>query len=195
MNNIHECPEIIPSKKLMLRHVGPHFEAFVRIIRDAFGMYDGISPTLRLDFDATARANDRYCLIARNAERAFQSILGVRVARKGRVLFLVVNERFRLRFKKLDNRLRPSAYPTGQYALFMSQTQELPGLEMTNLIVGYRLDQFGMLSGIYIVCPMGAQNLWSHELHDTFAAQRPLPLIEEIPVRSRITEEQKKKAL
>ena len=118
-------------------------------------------------------------------------------------LILVIDEKAAIRFKKLNDELRPSNIMTNQQSDFATQ-QLLPGFppEVTNLTFGHKLNVTGTeIDGFWLLCPRGTANLWSLPLDKPI--ELPLfqeefrPVIEEVVppvVRAKAKEPSKKMA-
>lgn len=112
---------------------------------------------------------------------------GVRVWRSDGWIRFVVNESILLRFKKFTGSLNPASASTLQAKLFVYQAQPvqlaLPGLELTNMIAGYKWDDSETDFRIFVTCPDSPlDNRWVIEIPRTFVSASPSPIhLPEIP--------------
>jgi hypothetical protein len=121
-------------------------------------------PKLALDdINNQARARVISNSIARDVKIRFTGRKGITLTEDSGFLVMIIEERIAVRFKKLDNNLRPSNIPTRQQHDFAWQGL-LIGFppEATNLTFGHKLDSTGTgFSGFWLQCPRGNRNLWS----------------------------------
>ena len=145
------------------------------------------NPRLGLD-DVNNRVRARVIsnYIAAEVRKTFVNATGVRLIEDTGFLIMVIDEKAAIRFKKLNDDLRPSNIMTNQQSDFATQ-QLLAGFppEATNLTFGHKLNVTGTeIDGFWLQCPRGTANLWSLSLDKPI--ELPLfqeefqPLIEEV---------------
>lgn len=110
--------------------------------------------------------------ITSQLERAYASHDRVRVKRRDSSLYMSIDGLVIIRVKMLHRRgLNTSGIMTNARVNFLAQRGDLAGTPVTNLILGYRLDDLGTgIQQIYLTCPLGGRNLWVIELAEAPAA-------------------------
>jgi hypothetical protein len=84
-------------------------------------------------------------------------------------LRLLIEDKFQLTFKKVNNNLKASYIPTNRQMRFYnhihSAQDEFPGMppEVTNIYAGYLWEPLDA-SQIYLICPDGKRILWHIDL-------------------------------
>lgn len=105
--------------------------------------------------------------IARASQYALKNqVFGAALVNLSKMQVLLIDQKFAIRFKKLDSGKKSSNQPTNQVIKFQSQDQ-LDGLPETfNLEAGYVLSKDEKeVSEIYLVCPNGSKkNFWAMRL-------------------------------
>jgi hypothetical protein len=125
-------------------------------------------------------------LIVDQARQNFADIPGVEFTDRYKCFLLGFFGRWVVKFKKLDENLRPAISDTQTFLDFVNQqaAPELPGAEgPTNLHLGYlRLNQVALEdSSVFLVCPQGRRLSWEWELLDDGSGLLvPSPLIPQV---------------
>lgn len=173
--------------------LGPHATTLYECVERAWRRWER-----HPDF-ATAskrtRASVVYDYITDEAERAFSDVRGVRLTWKYGTLRLVIFDTAVIRFKKFrGRRLRTSGISTNARNSFLAQEGTLNGMVVTNLVVGYLLDQLEMEPArIAMTCPLDDGNLWTLDLagsmsddHEADVTQisQPSPAVARTTIRS-----------
>ena len=123
------------------------------------------------------RRNAMYDLMIQKARPLFQDVRGVRLieTRRGRILLTIdtPDSHLILRFKKVDNHLKPANYPTQESLAFNDQEPNLPGIPHgVRLTVGYLMNTDDTeLQGVYIICSKGNYIYWEYPI--TLTEQTP----------------------
>lgn len=112
------------------------------------------------------RAVTVYDYLTANVQTAFADDDGVSFTRKHGSLHMTTDKTAVIKFKKFrDRRLRTSGIATTARNNFLEQTGSLSGMVVTNLVVGYLLDELEQgLERIAVTCPLGSGNLWALDL-------------------------------
>lgn len=124
------------------------------------------SDKARIEHKSGTRASCRNDHIVARAQRMSLEIMGIRaITKRGRVLFLVGENRAVVAFKKFDKNLRPRQSRTrqGQDLLNQNLLFNLPE-QPTAVIAGYRLKNLDMDCEVFIVCPDGEGHSWQLQL-------------------------------
>lgn len=110
--------------------------------------------------------------ITNQLERTFDNHDRVRVKRRDNSLYMSIDGLVIIRVKMLHRRgLGTSGILTNARTNFLAQLGDLAGTPVTNLVLGYRLDELELgIQQIYLTCPLGRSNLWVIELAETPAA-------------------------
>ena len=121
------------------------------------------------------QANIMYELIAQEARRQFLPLSGVQIIEGSVRLFLAIGDRILIRFKKLNDRLRPSNYPTCQALLFDEQ-MDLPTIpsKAERITVGYKLNELRTDISVHAVYVQGKDVVWDYQLEQPQTAVLPL---------------------
>jgi len=99
---------------------------------------------------------------------------------KSQLKLFVFDQRYALRFKKLDRDLHPRNQPSAQVAAFRSQRPIYGVPAIHNLEAGYVASGDGQkIESYHLVCPNGAGVYWSLELEATQAIFSPPDLFED----------------
>lgn len=173
----------------------------------AGGVFDYLSldPQHRAIDSARTRANRIYDFMLHRARREFAGVPQVRFIERRGLVSLLIEDRFNIRFKKLNKRYLPSNYPTQQAIQMLHQVElDLPDLPpVIKLIVGYRLNDLQTnLQGVYLVCPAGLhQNKWVAPLARPVGYNNVVPFpsvaaapAKEVTVRVRLKEKRTENA-
>ena len=121
------------------------------------------------------QANIIYELIAQEARRQFLPLPGVQIIEGAVRLFLAIGDRVLIRFKKLNERLRPSNYPTYQALLFDEQ-MDLPTIpsKAERITVGYKLNELQTDISVHVVYLQGKDIVWDYLLEQPQTTVLPL---------------------
>ena len=142
--------------------LSPHYDNVIRSMSMGWNDYHQItnrSPDECLAFTATTRANIVHNNITKHAHRLFSSVEGIICYHEDKIFTIDFYGKIRLRFKKLDNSLKPSNVLTVQQMEFASQT--LFGA-VTNITAGYRLDQTEtFIQDMHLVCWYNDSRFWN----------------------------------
>lgn len=172
---------MVKSRRDFLVQFTPEVKAFFwEPIVGGLGDYENLefySLDARRDHTPSVRAAIRNAHIIGRAKRMLIETPQVRMSNhRGRVMF-IVNDLFRVSFKKLDRNLRSRYTPTKTATAFMTQT--LPNFEMpaelTNLVAGYQFsNELESDFEVFIACPADDGNEWvlrlsAEEAKDFFA--------------------------
>lgn len=146
MNNIPPPPSL--GADAAHAFLKPHVDKLVSALQFGWTAWERLgkeAPKLRVDLDPRARAACVSAWISAEARRLFSDQKSVRITDQRRFLELVFEDRYVVRFKKLDTRGRWSNISTKQQKLWNSQQLELPGLppRAVRLIAGYQLNALG----------------------------------------------------
>lgn len=192
------------SNEDILAVVTPERRAMIwQWISEGFRDYyddDYYSPAARRDHSKSARAMNINSHIVGRARRGIVDMLGMRVSIRGGRVLIVIEDKLRLSFKKLNRNLRSRNYPTKQALAFVGQRlavnnedmvpeigpvqgvllTELPP-EMTNLIAGYRPNELETACEVFIVRPSADGNkmqmrLVEAEMAETLTATETEPV-------------------
>jgi hypothetical protein len=174
------------SRDEFARFISPAQLQFVLAVQDqGLADYDddrNYGPGARIAHDKRVRAQNRNAHIVHRAKMMAweHPELGIRHELKRNRQLFYIHERARLSFKKIDENLRHSNYPTQQALNF--DAQKWPGEAdtsdserslwadvaapplATNLVGGYLLNETETGHSIYIVCPDGDESAWSWPL-------------------------------
>lgn len=148
----------------------PHLDELMQTHRAALDFWKtSVALIPRIGLDDTmnqARARVISNFIAGEIRAKFADVPGVRLVDDSGFLVMVIDDRAVIRFKKLNDDLRPSNVMTSQQFDFATQ-KLLEGFpsDATNLTFGHKLDETGMeIEGFWLQCPRGLNNLWSISL-------------------------------
>ena len=148
--------------------ISPYLEPLYKSIEQ--GIKDYQNNPDKVFFCPRTRSSGINDLIIKNAFLELAPLDGIRIIPKHGSHYLIIRDKFILKFKKFDNKLRSSNIPTCQSIYFTSQRShqlklDLPEIPMTNILAGYQWDrENGTVSGIHITCPNGKLNRWQLEL-------------------------------
>jgi hypothetical protein len=133
---------------------------------------------LKIFYSNRTRASAINDLIVSKALMKFFNTKEIRIKQSRGCTYFFIKDKFLLRFKKFNRNLRTNNIPTHQSNKFLHQQtlfDELP--TPTNLFAGYTWDNLtGNYSDIYLTCPTGSTNEWSHWLVSEGAEIIPLTL-------------------
>lgn len=115
-----------------------------------------------------SRASMIHDEITNRLEQSFDGHARVRVKRRDNSLQMSVDGVAIIKVKKLRRRgLGTDGILTNARVSFLAQRGELCGRPVTNLVLGYRLDELELgVEQIYLTCPLGRRNLWALRLTD-----------------------------
>lgn len=139
------------------------------------------SNPVRMTASKRTRASLIHDEITNQLERAFDNHDRVRVKRRENSLFISVEGLTIIRVKKLHRHgLGTSGILTNARINFLAQLGDMAGTPVTNLVLGYRLDELELgIEQVYLTCPLGRSNLWVIELTEAPAATVSLFDVEE----------------
>ncbi|HBV97794.1 MAG: hypothetical protein JL50_02865 [Peptococcaceae bacterium BICA1-7] len=153
---------------------------------------------LRLEYSRRTRASIINDLMWRYAQEALIDAPGIFWRRKGNSHYLIIEDKFKLKFKMLTKNLRSMNIPTQQALDFVYQENgqlDFPDkpAPVTNILAGYKWNDLQTdHDGVYIVCPFGTQNLWALEITQEKSKEAeivPIPTTERKRVAVRKVEE------
>ena len=123
-----------------------------------------VRPTMPMPFPRVL-ANCVHQYAADEARRRFGQDPRVEIKEEMARFLLCIDKRALLRFKRLDDAMQTSNYPTPSAVLFDRQTV-LPHVPLlSRLTVGYRLNQAETeLASVHIVLAKGRRILWDYEI-------------------------------
>jgi hypothetical protein len=161
-----------------------HYPGIAACIRSGWQDYEfliRVAPDQCLNFTATTRANIVQNNMVKHAQRLFGQTEDVLCYQSDGIFTVDFYGKIRLRFKKLDNSLKPSNIPTSQQQEFSFQT--LFGPSSTKVTAGYRLDRSGLtLRDIHLVCFYSDELLWNIQLDEYVTANAKGDIAEATPV-------------
>jgi hypothetical protein len=180
----------LAEKEQSLMDLGAHVFGIRGALMRAWQTYMGKTPAeLHSLHDATARANCVHCYIKHEISLYAQlHPARLRVIVINKLFILIVDEKYAIRFKKLDDELNTANHPTGQVLSFKNQ-EEIDGVPVLHFLeTGYMLDESELnISMIYLLCPNGPKKYYweakiEHEkvlesgpvIHDFFANRTPV---------------------
>ena len=145
------------------------------------------SDTSRAFFCSRTKSSMINDLMIKNLLIEFTNTDGIRFISKHGCTYIIIRDRFAMRFKKFNKKLATSNIRTKQSNDFLNQRSRQFELDfpimpptLTNVFAGYTWNQnSSTASGIFITCPNGNKNEWGLEL---FAEQ--VPVAEVIPFNS-----------
>jgi len=145
--------------------LSPLFDQLWDCVTSAIADYHKLPADERLRHTRRTRSSLINDYMVDNAKKAFASrhpaITFPTI--RGRTFMMIGNE-FRVAFKKLDSRKCTRNIPTQQALAFVNQLQ-VPGLSMTNVVVGYQWNLLQTAAkGVFIACPVGQRNEWDIEI-------------------------------
>lgn len=143
-----------------------HYPSVATCIYSAWWDYEfliKVAPDQCLNFTSTTRANIVQNNMVKHAQKVFGQTEDVLCYENDGIFTVDFYGTIRLRFKKLDNSLRPSNIKTTQQQEFSSQT--LFGPSYTKVTAGYRLDRSALsIRDIHLVCWYNDALLWNIQL-------------------------------
>lgn len=149
-----------------IQFLQPHLEGLHDIVSGGWEDYMiGYADAHRLIHSPITRANIVHDHIVDRASRYLQTSPRLRLHDARGLKALVIDDRYAIRFKKLDESGISRNQPTKQVQDFREQ-MPLPGINAVyNLEAGYVLDDLETgISRICITCPNGGRNYWEYEL-------------------------------
>ncbi len=102
--------------------------------------------------------------IIHHLRQTFNDVDGVLIIEKNNSLFLCIDWKLLIRFKKFDSNLHTSNNPTHQSRAFNLQMTLFEGTlgDVINLNAGYMPDElWTAIKGVYITCPKGEEIEWN----------------------------------
>jgi len=162
-------------------------------VLDAWASWSSICashPHVRIASRGRGRSGLVYELIVENVRTRFQEIKNVAVTEARGFVEIYIDGKVALRFKKVNNKLRSSNYPTKQQLLYSNQ---LPlfgdSLVAARLTVGYQLDPTASeITKVAVIYPKGRNPVWAYTIGgendtDVGALQFPAPVSPVQPAR------------
>lgn len=150
--------------------LGPYLDRLFMCINGAVKSYVARDPEERAILKPRTRAGIINDFMVHKALSELD-LPGVRIKWHRGQFMLIIEDKARIRLKKLNKRLRPSNIPTQQALSFLNQEQvhfsfpdESPPL--TDLVAGYQWNQLETGAGIWIVCPNQRTNQWVLAVED-----------------------------
>ena len=117
------------------------------------------------EFHRATTPRTRTCMIndqiVQLAETRFQGIEGVTVSHDQQFLTLAIDDKFEVRFKNLNPKLRASNIPTRKQRMYSLQLRFAGMEEYTRIIAGYQVDPYGQSITPWITCPDWLSLHWS----------------------------------
>jgi len=180
------------SEQEAIRHLQPHISAIRDIIVGGWGDYIAKYPEdVRVLHCPTTRAGIVHDHQIHRASVYAQEASGVPLYDLTRLKMLVIDGRFAIRFKKLDNDLRSANLQTKQVREFRSQEQ-LCGLPQThNLEAGYLLSELETeIQDVFLVCPNKSGLYWAAKLEENYQVKQTVfDLFENFPEMDELEDE------
>jgi hypothetical protein len=167
----------VPDKAEAERFFAPHFDRFTAALADGFSEYDEIDPKLRAKNRSRSKSSNINDFISHRIQEEFDGVGGAVFVERHGAIQLILENTYRVKFKKLDRRLRAHNVPTQTVMAFWFQAQQILPFTpdpVANVWVGYTATKSGALEGIYIVCPQGRHNAWEIPLGIERAASQPI---------------------
>ncbi len=158
----------------------PHIEAFWKCIQLGWSDYLKSYSGVRAVHEARTRANLVRDHIVSHAREEFIDRSGTQVIEKDGTFFVAVDKRFLVRFKKLNEHLQSSNYPTYQQLCFARQ-MTIPGFfpSATYLVAGYVPNNLWTeIQSAYITCSRNENLEWYLRIDQEPAYQ---PVVEITP--------------
>jgi hypothetical protein len=164
---------MINNKTEAIAYLKPYLEQIRKWVADAEMAYKDLDPSIRRVHSPRTRSSNISDYIK---DFVYQTIIGqeefsqkIKVRYHHGSLRLLIEDRFQLTFKKVDNNLKPGYIPTTRQVRFYNhdhfgQTEfdNMPE-EVTNIYAGYQWEPLDN-SRIYLICPDGNRILWNVEL-------------------------------
>jgi len=155
----------LPSEEV-LAIIKPYLETLRQCILMAWSDFNTECEGIRHKTTPTTRAAIVRDNMVYHVKRLFSDVQGVHYFQRGQLFLLIIKNQVCIKFKKLDNKLKPRHIPTQQALSYMNQL-EIPGITpASNWIAGYRLDtlQAG-IKDIFLTYPVGVTGIpWHLEL-------------------------------
>lgn len=149
--------------------LGPHLPTLRSCIDDGFRAV-AAEEAARPEFHRATTPRTRACMIndqiVHLAETRFQGTEGVSVSHNRQFLTVTIDDKFEVRFKKLDKKLRASNIPTHKQRRYSLQLRFAGMEDATRIIAGYQIDPYGQSVTPWITCPDGLSLHWSFPFPD-----------------------------
>jgi hypothetical protein len=153
----------IHSEEVAQEVLGPHLPLLQSCIEDGFRAV-AEEEAARPDFHRATTVRTRACMIndqiAHLAETRFHDITGVTISHNRQFLTLTVDEKFEVRFKKLNRKLRASNIQTRKQRCYSLQLRLTGMEEATRVVAGYQIDAYGQSVAPFVTCPNGLSLHW-----------------------------------
>lgn len=136
----------------------PYSSAIGRAVSAGPESYDELPSAQRLLDTKRTRSSSINDRMVHHALTDLATLPGVRIWESDGWIRFVIKDTIVLRFKKLTGNLNPASASTLQARLFVCQTPiqlSLAGLELTNLIAGYKWNDTEIGFSAFITCPAG----------------------------------------
>lgn len=144
--------------------LAPFFDKIRECITSAIEEYQSMDAEKRSKFKKRTRSSIINDFMVFNANKELSNMSGILFSNRRGQFNVFIEDKFRLRFKKLDHRLRSSNIPTRSAQKFTNQVpEEMPGMPypVTNIIAGYQWSDLQIGSqDAFMVCPDGKRNRW-----------------------------------
>lgn len=161
----------IPTEKQAESELKPYYDEINQCIKDGINDYLTYDSHRAVIQTNRTKANLIRDYIVNHAKVTFQNRDNVRLHEKGGLFVVLINDKFAIRFKKLNKDKLSSNVPTGQSLKFSHQYAiSFPDFEIktVNLDAGYVSDtNYTFIDGIknaFLVCRNGGNIHWSLEL-------------------------------
>jgi len=154
------------AQQLLNSHLNVISNSISSGVDEYFSMY---SDEARSRHRPTTRANIIHDHIIDRAKRGFDLKSGTRHHDSRGLSLFVLDERFLLRFKKLNDDKVSRNQKTNQVQAFRQQQKVLDGIEtLYNIEAGYVFNELEQgIQSIFLVCPNGRGIYWDIDLADT----------------------------
>lgn len=151
----------------------PYLEKLHTCISTAVSTYQTMDPHYRAILSPRSRATFISDFMKQRAFELLAQIPGLRPSFQRGQFLVYVEDKLRLRLKKLDKQKRPSNYLTRRALSFLNTNQSALSFEdeappITDVVAGYQWNEHQTsLEGIFVVCPEGRGLRWDFEVTAT----------------------------
>lgn len=158
---------MIVAKDTAAQDLAGHLPQFTSLVRGAWSDVESLPDDVRVVMSPRTRACAVHDFMVSRAAGYAARTEGVVCFERQLMHGLIVDGKYAIRFKKLDEDGLSRNQPTAQVMEFRSQI-ELDGIEaLHHLEVGYVLNSFGTeIVDILITCPAGRGNAWAMSIKD-----------------------------
>lgn len=147
--------------------LGPYLPVLHQVVRRAVAKWMALPVVNRMAKRSTTRANWIYDEMVEAAFEELQGIEAIALKVTRGYLRITIAGQFSVKLKKLNDRLRPSNVRTKASQAFVNQVmleiEDAPA-PLTNIFLGYKWDATETEIEVYIVCPIGDNNLWNIQI-------------------------------